>query len=64
MVILGELQLDPGIESGDVDAGHLRGPAFAADGEAALIEQVKPRFPGGSSAGRQDVHRDTSVMFP
>jgi len=62
-LILGEFELDPGVEPGDVDASHLRGPLRTADRETALIQQVEPRFPGQSAAGRDHSHRDTFVML-
>ena len=40
--IFRKFELNPGVESGNVDANHFGGPSLIADHESALIEDAEP----------------------
>lgn len=41
--IFRKFKLNPGVESGNVDADHFGGPSLSADRESPLIEDAEPR---------------------
>jgi hypothetical protein len=58
-LILRELELNPRVDAGNMDAGDLRGQPLITDDEPPLVEQFEPRFPG--ERGHECIHGDVFV---